>query len=80
MKKAAISLKDYIEAMSIVNQYESQLEKPEGNGSGVCRCSKCKLKFGFTREQITKEDFRGGTYYYQGKCPYCNSEILLMTY
>lgn len=75
-------LKDYIEAMHVVNSYEKQLEARERSFAGICRCEKCNLKFGYTKEdlEVGKEAFRSGTYYYTGKCPYCNGETLLTSY
>ena len=75
-----ISLVNYIKAMEIVKEYESQLKPPEGNLTGLCRCKKCKLKFGFNSNSITREEHNAGSYRYYGKCPYCDQETLLTTY
>lgn len=74
------SLIEYIRAMEIVREYEGQLKAPEGNMSGLCRCGSCKLKFGYDKDSIVREESNHGSYRYYGKCPYCDRETLLTTY
>ena len=74
------SLMEYISAMEIVREYESQIQEPKGNGSGLCRCKQCGLKFGYCKESVKRTEHNAGSYRYYGQCPYCDKETLLTTY
>lgn len=72
-----VSLREYVNALSVVEQYEKQVMS---ENEYTCKCKNCNMLFGFELKDIKRTVNNGGTELCYGNCPYCREEVLLTKY